>query len=105
MSRLASLLLLGTLVVGLLITFNPDAKARAETIWEEVKPALIEWKERITANTDVPNGDESRTPQPTPTVEEDSEDRPIVTINWDAFWESLKKVWLDLKSRIRLNES
>ena len=120
MNRLVSLLFALVLIVALVIALDPQSRQRASAWLQRMEPTLQKWDEKIVVNlpsirvsdpslTPVP----TRTPVPTPLVDNDDEiipntgndssNEPVIQINWDAlgdslrnFWESIRNIKIDL---------
>ncbi len=112
MSRLGNLLIALILLVLLVIVLDPSARQKATAL-------VNKWNHTIVVNApSVNDSDESSTPVPTltplPTAVADNEtipntgsddtnNQPIIQVNWDAlnaalrrFWDSLRNIKIDL---------
>lgn len=105
MSKTFQAFLVLALVAGLVIAFDPQARAEATSSWQEVEPTVIEWQDSIEirfrelvaqGESDVEVNSESKPP-----AEETSEDNQIIQINWDAVWSALQKAWVDFTIRLK----
>jgi hypothetical protein len=119
LSRLVNILFALVLLAALVIAFDPNARAKAVAAVRSWEPELRQLNGRVLVNApslslDVPNG--SSTPVPTATSpadadlneqipvtgENDSTNKPIIQVNWDALGEALKKLWVSL-SNVKIN--
>jgi len=108
-----------TLVVGLVVALDPNARTKAADIVQDLEPKLKQWGDTIIVNApSIEPADQTSTPVPTPTPfptavanddndgflddldNEDSSDEPIIVINWDALGDSLRNLWENLKVKI-----
>ena len=114
MSRIVNLLFALALIIALVIALDPNARRKAADVVQNLEPILKKWDDTIIVNAPsiepadpTPIAVPTKTPFPTPAVDnnnnEDSSDEPIITINWDALGDSLRKLWESLKVRIDIN--
>lgn len=105
MSKTFQAFLVLALVVGLVIAFDPQARAKATNSWQEVEPTVIKWKDTIEVGfRELVAQGESEVqvnPKPDPPSEESSNDDQVIQINWDAIWNALQKAWADFKIRLK----
>ena len=114
--RLGNLLLVVILLVVLVIIVDPSARQKATALlnkWNRelvVNPPSVSVNDSDQSATPVP----TVTPLPTPLAENDSDkvipdtgnnetnERPIIQVNWDALNAALRRFWDNLRN-IRIN--
>ena len=114
MSRLVNILFALVLLVALVIALDPQSRRKAIETVQRWEPTLRQFNERIVVNAPPLVGTpQPSTPVPITTVvvnddeqipvtgDEDSSDKPIVQVNWDALGDALREFWVKL-SQIRI---
>lgn len=105
MSKMFQAFLVLALVAGLVIAFDPQARAKATSSWREVEPTVIEWKDTIKVGfRELVAQGESEVEvnlEPDPASKQPADDDQMIRINWDAIWNALQKAWADFKIRLK----
>jgi len=109
------------LLIALVIALVPSARQKAAEVVRNLEPTLQKWDDTIIVNAPSINvSNQPSTPAatltPAPTAvagndeiipntgDEDSGERPIIQINWDALGDALRKFWNSLLNiKIDLN--
>ncbi|SRR6266496_3321497 len=107
--RLGNLLLVVILLVLLVIIVDPGARQKATAL-------INKWNRDLAVNAPSVSVDETPVPTPTPvptavanngipnTGSNETNERPIIQVNWDALTAALRRFWDSLRNiKINLN--
>ena len=106
MSRIVSLLFALVLLAALVIALDPQARSKAVEAVQSWQPALKQLDDRVVVN--VPSISTPGASVPTATVVADQDEqipvtgadntneKPIIQINWDALGDALRQFWVKL---------
>ena len=109
MSRIVSLLFALVLLAALVIALDPQARSKAVEAVQSWQPTLKQLDDRVVVNVpSINTPGTSATPVPTATVVADQDEqipvtgandtnqKPIIQINWDALGDALRQFWVKL---------
>ena len=111
MNRIVSLLFALVLLAALVIALDPQARRKAAETVQSWQPALKQLDDRVVVNVpSISTPGTSSTPLPTATVAaaadqdeqipvtgaDDTNQKPIIQINWDALGDALRQFWVKL---------
>ena len=106
MSRIVSLLFALVLLAALVIALDPQARSKAVEAVQSWQPTLKQLDDRVVVN--VPSISTPGASVPTATVVADQDEqipvtgandtnqKPIIQINWDALGDALRQFWVKL---------
>ena len=118
MSRIVNILFALVLLLALVIAVDPQARQRATAAVRAWEPTLKQLDTKIVVNApSISVTDTNKTPMPEPTAtavasnhqipvtgDEDTTNKPIIQINWDALGQTLREFWTRLMAvRIEFN--
>jgi hypothetical protein len=116
LSRIVNLLFALVLLVTLVIALDPQARRKAVETVQSWQPTLKQLDDRVVVNVpSLSTPGTSSTPLPTATVvanadqdeqipvtgADDTNQKPIIQINWDALGDALRQFWVKL-SQIKI---
>ena len=109
MNRIVSLLFALVLLAALVIALDPQARRKAVETVQSWQPTLKQLDDRVVVNVpSISTPGTSSTPVPTATVVADQDEqipvtgandtnqKPIIQINWDALGDALRQFWVKL---------
>jgi hypothetical protein len=120
LSRIINILFALALLVLVVIVVDPNARQKATALVNRWEPTLEKWDKTILVN--APSIHVSKqaatpaatlTPAPTELVDnddehlipitggEDTQEKPIIQINWDAFKAAMQRFWDDLREDLQ----
>ena len=109
MNRIVNLLFALVLLAALVIALDPQARRKAVETVQSWQPTLKQLDDRVVVNVpSISTPGTSSTPVPTATVVADQDEqipvtgandtnqKPIIQINWDALGDALRQFWVKL---------
>ena len=111
MNRIVNLLFALVLLAALVIALDPQARRKAAETVQSWQPTLKQLDDRVVVNVpSISTPGTSSTPLPTATVAadadqdeqipvtggDDTNQKPIIQINWDALGDALRQFWVKL---------
>lgn len=118
MSRTVNVLFALILLLALVIAVDPQARQSATAAVRAWEPALKQLDTKVVVNApsiNVTNTDRTPTPEPTATAMvnnnqipvtggDETTNKPIIQVNWDALGQTLREFWARLMAvRIEFN--